>query len=62
MASIHLENLTKDFGELVAVNEVDLMIPDGEFVALLGPSGCGKTTTMNMSVLLRPRPGGSRRW
>ena len=58
MASIHLESLTKDFGELIAVNEVDLMIPDGEFVALLGPSGCGKTTTMNMiSGLETPTSG-----
>ncbi len=48
MASIRLDNLTKDFGGLIAVNGVSLTMPDGEFVALLGPSGCGKTTTMNM--------------
>ncbi len=48
MASIELQGLTKKFGELIAVNELDLDIPDKEFVALLGPSGCGKTTTMNM--------------
>jgi multiple sugar transport system ATP-binding protein len=48
MAEIRLENLTKEFGSLVAVNDLELTVPDGSFVALLGPSGCGKTTTMNM--------------
>jgi multiple sugar transport system ATP-binding protein len=48
MAEIHLENLTKEFGSLVAVRDLDLILQDGSFVALLGPSGCGKTTTMNM--------------
>mgnify|MGYP001243632380 CR=1 FL=1 len=48
MSSIELTNLTKRFGDLVAVNNMDLEIKDKEFVALLGPSGCGKTTTMNM--------------
>jgi multiple sugar transport system ATP-binding protein len=48
MAEIRLENLTKKFGSLVAVNDLQLTVPDGSFVALLGPSGCGKTTTMNM--------------
>jgi multiple sugar transport system ATP-binding protein len=58
MASIRLENLTKDFGGVVAVNHVDLTMPDGAFIALLGPSGCGKTTTMNMIAgLERPTEG-----
>jgi multiple sugar transport system ATP-binding protein len=48
MAEIRLENLTKVFGSLVAVNDLDLTVADGSFIALLGPSGCGKTTTMNM--------------
>ena len=48
MASIRLENLRKAFGPVVAVDNLSLEIPDGEFAALLGPSGCGKSTTMNM--------------
>jgi multiple sugar transport system ATP-binding protein len=48
MAEIRLENLTKVFGSLVAVSDLDLVVEDGSFIALLGPSGCGKTTTMNM--------------
>jgi multiple sugar transport system ATP-binding protein len=58
MAEIRLEHLTKRFGSLVAVDDLDLTITDGSFVALLGPSGCGKTTTMNMiSGLERPTSG-----
>ena len=58
MTSIRLENLTKDFGGVVAVNDMSLTMPDGEFIALLGPSGCGKTTTMNMIAgLERPTAG-----
>jgi multiple sugar transport system ATP-binding protein len=59
MASIRLERLTKDFGGgVVAVKNMDLTMPEGEFIALLGPSGCGKTTTMNMIAgLERPTSG-----
>jgi multiple sugar transport system ATP-binding protein len=58
MAEIRLEHLTKDFGPLVAVRDLQLTVPDGSFTALLGPSGCGKTTTMNMiSGLERPTSG-----
>lgn len=50
MASIRWENLTKDFGEVIAVNNLNLECEDGEFLALLGPSGCGKTTTLRMTA------------
>ncbi|NDJ74854.1 MAG: ABC transporter ATP-binding protein [Chloroflexi bacterium] len=48
MATIELINVEKKFGELHAVQPVNLTIPDGEFVVLVGPSGCGKTTTLRM--------------
>jgi iron(III) transport system ATP-binding protein len=45
---LRLENLTRRFGETVAVDDVSLDVPAGEFLTLLGPSGCGKTTTLRM--------------
>ena len=46
MAQVQLESLTKKFGDLVAVDNVDMIIEDSEFIVLVGPSGCGKTTTL----------------
>ena len=45
---LHLEELTKKFGDFVAVRDLALTVPNGSFFALLGPSGCGKTTTLRM--------------
>ena len=45
---IRLENVTKRFGNAVAVDDVTLSVEEGEFFALLGPSGCGKTTLLRM--------------
>ncbi len=58
MAKITLENLSKHFGPVIAVNEINLTIEDGEFFALLGPSGCGKTTTLRLIAgLEKPTKG-----
>ena len=49
MVDVSLSGLVKRFGNsVVAVDHVDMKVPDGEFVFLLGPSGCGKTTTLRM--------------
>jgi multiple sugar transport system ATP-binding protein len=48
MAGVTLREVTKTYGEVVAVDRVSLEVEDGEFVALVGPSGCGKTTTLNL--------------
>ena len=56
---VKLENLSKHFGKVKAVNNFNLEINDGEFVALLGPSGCGKTTTLLMIAgIYKPTAGG----
>jgi spermidine/putrescine transport system ATP-binding protein len=46
--AIELQAVTKRFGDITAVDALDLSIPRGGFFALLGPSGCGKTTTLRM--------------
>jgi len=48
VARIQFENVTKYYGNVLAVDKLNLEIRDKEFVVLLGPSGCGKTTTLNM--------------
>jgi multiple sugar transport system ATP-binding protein len=48
MAVVELENVSKRYGDVVAVQDFNLTTSDGEFVVLVGPSGCGKTTTMRM--------------
>jgi ABC-type Fe3+/spermidine/putrescine transport system ATPase subunit len=45
---VRFEGVTRRFGEVTAVDAVDLEIAEGEFFALLGPSGCGKTTLMRL--------------
>jgi ABC-type Fe3+/spermidine/putrescine transport system ATPase subunit len=45
---LRLQSLTRRFGDTLAVDSVDLEVPQGELLSLLGPSGCGKTTTLRM--------------
>src|SRR5690606_20901955 len=59
MADIRLRGLTKRYGNVTAVDSMDLEIPDGEFFALLGPSGCGKTTTMRLIAGLEQPTAGT---
>jgi ABC-2 type transport system ATP-binding protein len=55
---IQIEQLTKKFGELTAVDRLDLNVKKGEFFAFLGPNAAGKTTTIKMLVgLLKPTSG-----
>jgi inositol-phosphate transport system ATP-binding protein len=46
MARIEFRSLTKNFGDVIVLPDMNLTIEDGEFVALLGPSGCGKSTSL----------------
>ena len=60
MAGITLENVTKSFaGGVVAVDDVNLEIADGEFMVLVGPSGCGKSTLLRMIAGLEEITDGS---
>jgi len=48
LATVRVENLTKFFGKLTAVDSINFEVNDGELMCMLGPSGCGKTTTLRM--------------
>src|SRR5690349_17126218 len=57
-AIIDLQNVTKRFGELTAVDHVSFRVEPGEIFAFLGPNGAGKSTTVKMmTTLLRPTSG-----
>lgn len=58
---IELQNVTKKFGEFVAVEDITLSIPKGEFFGFLGPNGAGKTTTIKMITGLYTPTSGSIR-
>src|ERR1041384_2323506 len=48
LASVSLESVSKNFGTHTVIHDVDLTIPDGEFVVFVGPSGCGKSTLLRL--------------
>ena len=58
MANVELKNLTKKYGDVVAVQNMNLKIPHNEFLVLVGPSGCGKSTTLRMIAGLEEITGG----
>ncbi len=62
MARVDLVGLRKSWGTVAAVEEMDLAIGDGEFLAVLGPSGCGKSTTLFMLAGIYAPTGGDIRF
>jgi len=58
---VRLAGIRKTYGDVVAVDRVDLEIPAGEFFTLLGPSGSGKTTTLRLIARLRTTRRGPHR-
>src|SRR5882724_11131180 len=58
MASVTLRNVNKSYAAAAVIHDVDIDIPDGEFVVLVGPSGCGKSTLLRMIAGLEAITGG----
>ena len=61
MTDVVIETVTKRFGAVVALAEVDLTVPDGSLTAILGPSGCGKTTLLRVVAGFERPDGGQVR-
>ena len=59
--AIEVEGLVKRFGDLVAVDGIDLAVPTGTCLGLLGPNGAGKTTTVEILEGLQPATSGQVR-
>jgi ABC-type sugar transport system ATPase subunit len=59
MNSLALKGITKNFGQVTVVKDVDLEVKDGEFVVLVGPSGCGKSTLLRMIAGLEDSSDGA---
>ena len=61
MHAIEVDHLVKKFGDLVAVNDINFYVEDGEIFGLLGPNGAGKTTLIRMMTTLTPPTSGTAR-
>ena len=59
MASVTLDHVSKQFGEVVAVNDMTISVEDKEFLVLVGPSGCGKSTTLRLIAGLEELSAGN---
>src|SRR5579884_3035852 len=58
MAGVTLDHISKKYGEVSAVNDLNIQIRDQEFLVLVGPSGCGKSTALRMIAGLEEITGG----
>jgi len=56
---VEISGLSKWFGELEALRQIDVAVEQGEFIAVVGPSGCGKTTFLRMVAGLEPATSGT---
>jgi multiple sugar transport system ATP-binding protein len=61
MATVTFDHVTKRYGDVLAVDDLNLAIADGEFMVLVGPSGCGKTTSLRMIAGLEEISDGTLR-
>ena len=61
MSTVTFEGVTKKYGDVTAVDDLNLEIQDGEFMVLVGPSGCGKTTSLRMIAGLEEITAGTLR-
>jgi iron(III) transport system ATP-binding protein len=59
MPEVHVSQLSKQFGDVAVLNDINFTIKEGEFFTLLGPSGCGKSTTLNCIAGLEAPSSGS---
>jgi len=59
VASLTLKNISKSFGKVTVLREVNIHVEDGTFCVLLGPSGCGKSTLLNIIAGLTPQDTGN---
>ncbi|MGF1525026.1 MAG: ABC transporter ATP-binding protein [Leptolyngbyaceae cyanobacterium] len=59
MLDVELRQVSKRYGEAVAIQDIDLSIVEGEFFSILGPSGCGKTTTLRLIAGFEQPSGGA---